>query len=85
MNMLRDKFGAVPDLPPQIFKFGLVTHDRNARAFEPFIAAHFSDEEAWHALFTDQEHLEDVKVVYGNRMGREKKKRKVNERQGVLV
>lgn len=56
----------VSDWPPP-FEYAHPDHDRFARVFEPFIAAGFSDEEAWSALFDDAHRLEVFRVVYGNR------------------
>ena len=59
----------VPDWPPP-FEYALADLPSMARTFEPFIAAGFSDAEAWEALFTDEHRLEIVRAVYGNRKGR---------------
>ena len=71
---------AVPDLPPP-FRFALADHPRLMRSFEPFIAAGFSDAEAWESLFSDDQRLAEFRSVYGNRKGRVKRR----DGQGVLL
>lgn len=69
----------VPDWPPP-FRFAHPAHDRQARTFEPFIAAGFSDAEAFDALFTDDQRLSVFRAVHGNRKGPRRKRRAVQER-----
>lgn len=67
-GMMRPPGIGVADAPPQLFAFG---HPRNAelaRCFEPFIAAGFSDAEAWAALFSDEQRIKQAAVVYGKRL-----------------
>lgn len=78
--LLRAGGVAVADWPPP-FRFAVPGSDADVRTFEPFIAAGFTDREAWEALFTDEYRLEVFRVVYGNRKGPLKRRR----RQGVLL
>jgi hypothetical protein len=55
------------DKPPQIFRYGLASHDRMVRTIVPYIEAGFSDEEAWAALFDDEKRLSTFRLVHGNR------------------
>lgn len=58
----------VPDLPPP-FQFALPSWPRMMRTAEPYIAAGFTDAEAWDALFDDDQRLHTFRSVYGNRKG----------------
>lgn len=61
---------AVPDRSPHLFPFGLHDWPQKVRTFEPYIAAGFTDAEAWDALFDDDQRLHTFRSVYGNRKGR---------------
>lgn len=73
--MLHPSGIGVADRPAPIFPFAHPGHDKNARIFEPFIVAHFTDEEAWAALFTDEQRLALYRAIHGNRKGAGKKAR----------
>lgn len=67
--MLRPRLIGVGDQPPTLFRYGLPHHDRLARTFVPFIELGLPDDEAWEALFTDEQRLAHFRCAYGNRKG----------------
>lgn len=77
MSVLLNPAGiAINDRPRGLFPYPHPDHDKNVRTFEPFIAAGFTDEEAWAALFEDPHWCKTAKGVYGNRPTKRKKARR---------
>lgn len=74
-GMLRPPGIGVPDAPPELFAFGHARNAELARAFEPFVAAGFSDAEAWAALFSDERRIKLAAAVYGRRLRKPKRRR----------
>jgi hypothetical protein len=56
----------IPDWPPP-FEYALPDLPNITRTLEPFIAAGFTDDEAWEALFDDEHRLARFRTLHGNR------------------
>jgi hypothetical protein len=59
--MLAPRSIGVMDRPPEIFEFALPDHNHMARTFVYYIERLFPDEEAWAALFDDNQRLDVVR------------------------
>ena len=61
--MLHPQGIGVMDRPPEIFRYGLADHKHMARTFVYYIERLFPDEEAWAALFEDNQRLDVVRRI----------------------
>lgn len=67
--MLRPRGVGVWDQPAELYRHGNHDHASQARTFLPFIELLLPDDEAWDALFTEEQRLDTFRVVHGNRKG----------------
>lgn len=68
MSALSPRGILVPDRPVPVFGYGLDA--MRLRRCLSFIETAMSDDEAWGALFTEEDRLHTFRCVYGNRKGK---------------